>query len=338
MEKCLPFEIPFITSYPKYAYRLAALMAFDNYIPYLYSNFIQLTFEGKKELDFYTPIPELTPFLISVRIPKQTLGNLNINLIDFILDMINQDCYMVAYLNEFHIPDSPVYQKYDFPHSIFIYGYNKTKQVFNTAGFFNNFKFQTSQASFDQIIQAFDYNISPGDYWEYYNFIKIKTDAIYQFNIQCILELLEDYLSSNNTSEKNKIYATPTTDNSYGLSIYGRLKEYTITQASQKLKLRQHSFHLLWEHKICMHKRVLYLMEHGILPKKYDTTQFKIISNQALIIRNLMIKYNINMNSSVIDKIIEGLDKLFEVEKEVLTQLVNEIKHSTDHTQTITPT
>ncbi|WP_218619006.1 hypothetical protein, partial [Paenibacillus sp. P32E] len=114
-----------------------------------------------------------------------------------------------------------------------------------------------------------------------------------------------------------------TNDHIYGLAVYSSLDLFLEKVESLQNNIDIRLFHLIWEHKRNMNFRVEFLINN----KNYDFDKILLdklnkIENDALIIRNLVLKYNNTNNKSIITNIRERLKLLVYEEAEVYNELL----------------
>lgn len=131
----LPVSYPIVSTYPKHAIPFSILSQNQDFLPWFYSNYIQIkcskTFMKNypsDAFDFFTIYPEFyeNPSLQSERLSNTTILNLQSDIIKFIIDCIDMGYYLYTHVNEYYLPNTHAFKKFNNPHAILIYGYNKT--------------------------------------------------------------------------------------------------------------------------------------------------------------------------------------------------------------------
>ncbi|MCY9530256.1 hypothetical protein M5X04_13105 [Paenibacillus alvei] len=339
MNKILPFHYPTVTTYPNHAFILSGCTAYEQFSSFFYSGYIQL--QSKNEvtkdpdsnnllIDFYTTDIEYdhTPFIKIQRLPKMTIDKLNINIIDFIIESIEQDYYFFAFVNEQYIPGSPAYQKYYWRHMILIYGFDQDKQIFNTAGFFGGNKYSVSTASFEQVEQAYyshDSSCIDGkDFMNHLLFYSFNKHGKYDFDIHSVHEQLQDYYYSRNTSKRHRAFRNPL-KGKYGLQIYDDFKIH-LDNVINGGRFKRHSFQLLWEHKRTMLERINYMVGHNYLTNsEQNYNNYSVLEKKTNILRMMMIKSLFNKDHYDIEKMIYIVDEIKDYERSALETLIESI-------------
>jgi len=341
LNKELPFKYPVITSYPKHAQLLAGLLNYPEVDAWFYSNYIQLFagkgFENEGDFfggwfDFYTTHHLFfeVPIITKQRILRSILEHSSRNILDFVYEMINQEFYVWLYVDKYFIPNSTAFGKHFHPHSILIYGYKKEERLFKIAGFFNHNGFRELTVKEDDLKKAFFSrdlidHFEKENYLEYVFLYKFNEKGKYSLDINCIRGLLSDYYHSQNTSEKFGMVRNPA-EGTYGLNIYKRLQEFVkIGIEDRPLDVRP--FHVLYDHKKCMNLRINYLHNLGYISKIDELSNLYLrVEQQALILRNHVLKYNCSTNNSILlNKINTMIDRISDLECNALEIFLSEI-------------
>jgi hypothetical protein len=335
LNKVLPFNYPAITSYPEHAFFHSGLSHHKDFETYLYSNYIQLSVQWNRRINFdYVDLMDTrTPLMEIQRLPKRNLENFGIGIINFIVTSIDNGYYYYAYVNEYHIPGSPAYQKYSFSHMILVYGYDLEGKTLNIAGFLENRKFMASKVSFLEFEKAYQELDDTGSfsYMKILDFYTINENGKYGFDVKWVIEQLKDYFYSKNTSERYRAIRNPI-QTYYGLEVFTFLKKCLYEASENDYKLHRESYHVLLDHKKCMHDRVRYLFANQYINDESICDRYADLVNDTMILRNLMLKYNIKKDKSLIEKIANKIDSIVMNERDVLEQLISALENgvSTD--------
>lgn len=91
-----------------------------------------------------------------------------------------------------------------------------------------------------------------------------KKSITYELNMHLIKGLLQDYLYSHNSSNRNMMNSNPLSDtNDYGISIYNGFSEHLKGIQHNTTKKDIKIPHLIYEHKECMMLRLKYLTKQN---------------------------------------------------------------------------
>lgn len=129
--KQLPFKTPPIIGYQSYAFPLGIAANHNNYLPWFYSNYIQLkcasNFFQRRDLwfDFLDGnVYGRIPFLEYDCYVKDDFSNSYGDLVDFIIESVNKNSYIYTVVDLFYIPNTFGYQQSHFTHDTLVLGYN----------------------------------------------------------------------------------------------------------------------------------------------------------------------------------------------------------------------
>lgn len=335
-KKILPLGNADINVYPIYSNAVSVLNLHSEVNEWLLCNFIQLASNGRALL-FYDFNYKTCPYLKIQRIAREYLSKRNIDILDFIIQNISFGCYVYLLIRRsdimaYNYESTEERQRDDFAHDIFVYGYDSEKRIFYVCDNFKNGKYSREVCTFEEFRTAFE-NVSPKyegrlgfmgnvELWQYYD--KCKQS----FNLDRVQDSFQDYLNSNATAGWSTMdctrdkYAAPRFK--FGLECYDYLKNRVINTRPEDVYIQD--FHLLWEHKKHIRKICLYLLEQEFI---WDTGLIEVLDGlckEALIIRNLMVKYMVSGKKQLQISVITKLERLEQSEKCVLERVLQNIK------------
>jgi len=239
MKKILPIVDPPIKGYPDFAYMLSVILNYQEGYEWLYCNYIQLIYDEvdlKNSIRFYTPDYNGTTWrplnttLCYQLLERNTILDLNINVVDYITYAIDNGFYAMMFVDEFYIPNRWAYKKMPYHHVLFIYGYDKENEMFYTAGYDARMTYTTDLLSFENFVEGFK-NDKESIFFEN-NCIRLMKHDIarykYKFSPSVVVEQLEEFLYSKDSSLK---YGTDFTKqrNVFGIKTYDALIRYLKT-------------------------------------------------------------------------------------------------------------
>ncbi|MEN6316086.1 MAG: hypothetical protein ABFD25_17785 [Clostridiaceae bacterium] len=355
--KQLPFKTPPIIGYQSYAFPLGIAANYNNYLPWLYSNYIQLkcasNFLERRDLWFdfldgnvYGGIP----FLEYDCYVKDDFSCSYDDLVDFIIESINRNSYIYTFVDLFYIPNTFGYQQSHFTHDILVLGYNLSENTLMIGHFDIKGSFSIFNISMIDFHRAF---MSLECEQKFVILLKMKDENfICNLDIDHIKEMLTDYLLSNepssrlgmdfifqNTYHSNEAFINMSTyydevitkmkpDRIYGLKVYDYLTQYIdCFSGNKELDFDIRPIHILWEHKKCMIMRLQYMYSNGYFTNKANSffEIYRQIEQKALALRNTSIKYNITKNSQLLNRLKSSLEEIRIQEYDVIPSLINEI-------------
>lgn len=324
---------PPVISYLHHAYPLTAAQTHEDFFAWFYSNYIQLEYDVNcSRLNFFTNVvcgnSIYIPILDYRILDLEFLSVSHIDTISFIVDSINMGYYVTTYLDEYYIPERFSYKKFHFRHDIMIFGYDLDKRIFKIIGFNDKQQYTTSCLSFSEFEDSYANSI---DKRNDVILFKAKDSSSYEpsfsFDIVNVINLLEDYYFSRDTSERLRIYNNPKKDFIYGMSVYNELKKYykAIIEKDDK-ELNIIHLHLLWEHKKCMVSRIKYLISNSYISNNDILDEYISLENSALSLRNILIKYFVIKDKKYLERIIAGLGKMQSTEEGLISSLIEQLK------------
>lgn len=338
MKKILKITPPPITGYPDYAYPLSIVLNEPDNQAWLFCNFIQLYYTSEDTDNsinyYYTDINNRmwdarNPLLDYQTIHKDTLRNFNIDIIEFFIKMIDIGYYCYTYFDEYYMSCSPAYKQVHFPHVSFIYGYDLENKKFYIAGYDKTYKYNYNEVCFDIIKEAYD--LCERDYYDDKNTIYLMIYSYkstkYKFDINVVLEQLNEYLYSVNTSKRYNLCFNPRPNLTFGInSVEGLMNKIDKMIEGQNINFSYKPYYILLEHKKLMKLRIDYLIEQGYLDSEcLSKKMFIEIESKYLLIQNLAVKYSITRTTDLLRKVKDLLANSIQLEKEGFTKLIREI-------------
>ena len=324
-EKHLPVAESPIRCLQYLSYPLNILANDNDYLPWFYSNYIQLAWNRDLSslLTFYYfgDVPDWRNILwIDYQsFHKNIFALNNIDISSFIVNSINEGWYFYTSYDEFYIPDTLVYNTQHFIHDFLIYGYNLEDQTYSILGYTRDMVMRKRKIGFGDFRKAFLAGIN--DYRVI--LMKKRKNFYYNFDIRNVYAMLSEYLYAKDTSMNYSAYRNPDPDKVYGMEIYKYLKMYFEKPDSFDMR----PLHLFYEHKKCMTQRIKYMNANGFLIHcEYLNDIFIKIEAKCLILRNIQLKYIVTKNKRNIEKILHELHEIETAERNGIEIALEEIK------------
>lgn len=348
MEKKLPITYPPITTYLSHGYNLSALMNYEEFLPWFYSNYIQLkclkelTQELDCDLNFYFPdgldYLQRIPFVKTQFIFKDIMSYWRCNVSDFFKNIINEGYYICTFVDEYYIPSKILFQKKHNSHRIFIYGFDDELEIFNICGWDINQVFNINEiVKYKDLSAAFGSDHNTDILLSRRGTLCFKLDNNYfkshqyNFDIKYVYRILNEYLLSYNTSENFCMYYNRLDPAKYslGMNVYNDFNNYLKKLADNQAKASRIAAHAIWEHKKCMLMRISYLKKMKYISENsmYENSYLE-IERKASICRNLMLKYQLTSDSSIIFSMMNLIRNIENEERYLLEQLIEDIKYT----------
>jgi hypothetical protein len=333
----LPVEQPIITSWANQSHVFSIAQRHPDYKPWIYSGYIQteliLGLSGRDTVlnysHFSTP-QEDCPWIETTRTTVQQIQESGRDLVSFFKENLQQGHYIYQFVDTYYISAYPFYQLRHERHDPMIIGFDDEQEIFYMADFHKNADganrygiFEVSYAELtDSILHVTeDLNILEG-----IEFFRYRTDVSVPFDTEEVKQALSDYLDSTYTPQREPTWlSTPVL--AYGIACYDYLIRHIEDIKTDSGSRDFRFFHVMNDHKLLMHQRLQYMHEIGLiraeLPQAYEE-----ILNDAAITRTLLLKFGLNGNIRLLDRIILLLRKIAETEKNILGGVLEELKTS----------
>ncbi|WP_151732807.1 hypothetical protein [Paenibacillus tengchongensis] len=314
-----------------HAYPLSVLLKYDHAIPWFYNNYIQIRALSKDCVNFNKHGPsfhfidhplDTHPLLNTRKIRKEDLAQLNVNIIEYIIECIENEFYVYTHIDEYFIASSSRYENQHYIHDILINGYDLAEEKLFVSGYTSEKKFMEYSIRFQQFIEAYEHN------HQYYKneVISLKYNSkSYKFDLNRVCDLLREYIYSDDESEEidisNSLYFVR------GMKVYDSVLFYLNELIEGKTGFDIRPFHLFWEHKKCMFNRFSYMRSNKfiIIPEEV-LESYSYIIKVSLLIRNKMLKYDITNDKNIILKVIEHFNEIIPIENKCLIHVLSTLE------------
>ncbi len=193
------------------------------------------------------------------------------NIVEYIIEAINLESYILVSLDWYYIPMSEVYHKKHIMHEVLIYRYDDIKKILYIADFLNNYRYDQYKCNYDDIINAYSNyvstSISANIMKDIYT-IQVNNNITHTFDIRFYKVLLCDYINSCNSNlHFYPINSKDFIDDDsfvYGISIYNELIKYLNACHDNSVELSMRTFHILYEHKKNFLESLKYIINLGL--------------------------------------------------------------------------
>lgn len=321
--KIMPLKYPYITHKPTIAYLLSILGTNPQTEGWVISNYANFYINKTGKADFWGKdnLFNNCPWIFHDSISRELLISNSIDIIDFCKSNLKLNYYLYFMINEKYIK---VYNnQQNFTHNILIYGLDDKNKKVHIADFFVDGKYSFTTCSYDELIKSFnDSFLDNTGYYEAIRTIKLK-DILFVLEPNSIKKSIEEYISSENLFLKyNKVpfeeslelnknnqyiyFSNNYLENNYffGLEFYKQL--YLLFKEEKYRDVR--AFHLIYDKMVLMNIRLGYLKAHNLI-SSYEKLSILSKENvsEALMLRNMLIKSNINGSSNLNNRILDKL-------------------------------
>ncbi|WP_223068400.1 hypothetical protein [Paenibacillus caui] len=345
VEKILPVKYPDLTCYPYYANALSIISASEaDYTPWMLSNFIQLSCHFEPDtlkVDFFQPwiswVPYCCPLIDVQIINKDVIHNLyNFNIISFVEQTISSGYYIQMKVNhKFLSVSKSSYKQSDYAHELLIYGFNRVQETFEVADNFDG-KYEFKRCSYKEFEEAYNHlALFNTDYYEKVLLLRPITETNFSFDLLRVTDSLKDYLAGRDTRIRDDQSQTWAGGLTLGIKIYEEIPKYLLMLLEGTAKNDIRLFHVLWEQKKLMAVRIKYMEGRGIINKKSIYEEYLELEKKCLIIRNLILKYDINHDQQIIHRVMREVEEFPKIESALLSELLDQIYHNTVRSESI---
>ncbi|MBY9080746.1 hypothetical protein KIH86_13595 [Paenibacillus sp. HN-1] len=337
--KILEITDPPIKAYPDYAYPLSITLNSPHAWDHFYCNYIQLYFD---ETDLRNPVRYYYvdvnrniwntrhPLIHYQTIHRDTLARLNKDIIECACAALDLDRYVMAFVNEYYIKDRWAYQQMEYPHAIFIYGYDRDKSLFYTAAYDKNLHYTYGECSFDELREAYNHN--PLHLYDDNNYIYLmkynSTSKRYELDLNAMIQQLKEFLNSSPTTERYNEFFNSQEKLYFGMDIYEPLimHLYAIHQNNWDWNIVK-PVYLLWEHKKLMVDRIQYLIQKNILPDHVAYLElFRKLVDEYSVLQILFLKYKKTRDKGQLEKIIGKIKDAVSIEHAAISWLIDDLE------------
>lgn len=262
--------------------------------------------------------------------PRQFINKHYTNFSDFLFEMIEKKYYVFTMVKEVFRLDRQI------NHPCYFVGYDKIEGIFYAVDNFEYGKYKMKEVSIEDVNLSFD--LYEEDNWDASIFLYEIIEYKYEDSVQFMCDQIQDYLDSGDgmcylnrffCPDKKYIHQLDSGEVYLGVESY-KLLYRELTDARKKKFIDVRSFSFLADHKKLMLLRNNYLVKQ--LSFKFENFYDGMINDiykEACIILNLVIKYNLVKNESIIDDIINRLDNMLQEDikylKYIHTKMIEQI-------------
>ncbi len=334
-----------ITTYLHRSLPLCVILAYEKYLPWYYSNFIQIfSFTDKKgctELNYLESRDCCSEIVEMICLGYHLLKGVQ-NIIDFIIEKINMGYYIIINVDEYYLSNKWYYQVEYYVHSSLIYGYDNKKELLKAIGFNKEASFTEITFDYTQFIEAYENgkihykNSAPWCEWSALQLIKPKAFEVpYPFCNDRFLKELKNYLFS--ICDNVKLYSFEYYEDQveFGFQVYDVVIKHLENFLQGHFTIDYRAIHLLSEHKKCLYDRLKYVISQNNLSGEIITLakQYLKVVNQFNVVRLKSLKSFGNPNISIltltqkntIKDIIQMIKELKNTEFDILLRIYQQL-------------
>lgn len=339
LKKKLNLISPPVRGDSDYAYQLSVILNHPKAIEWVYCNYIHLYFNEDDPVNpirfFYMDLTNRhdrlwdtkNPFLDYQIVHKDMLRAFNINIVDFLTEMLKLENYVYLYLNEEKI-NSRVHTGSLRLHVNMFYGVDCEKKIFNIVGYDANGFYNKNEVSFSEVEKAFE-----EEYRHFYNdknmiyiFQLNKNEIEYNLDIYAVITQLKEFLNSLDPTRRFSEYVNVNKDLTFGLDVYKKYIVYLNNEQNKKAKPNIKPMYNLWEHKKLMNERLKYFVNKNLITRTNRGIQeYKELEKEFRIMVNILIRIKIKGKYADYNKVINMLENSISVERNAIKAILREL-------------
>lgn len=336
-----------ITTYLHRSLPLCVILAYEKYLPWYYSDFIQV-FSHTNEMGFvelnYLEPRDCYGEIVDLVCLGYHLLSIKENIIDFIIENINLGYYLIINVDEYYLPVKHAYKTEHYVHSSLIYGYDNQKQQLKAIGFDNEYIFTNIIFDYNQFSEAYENakiyykDSAPWCGWSAVQLIKPKNIQVeYPFIIERFLNELKSYLFSIGDNARLYSFEYLGSQADFGFQVYDVIIRNLENLLKGKFTLDYRAIHLISEHKKCMYDRLEYVITRNKLSGKIvelleaytevvDLSTDIRLKSLALYYANLDISTLSSDQECMINNVIQMIKDLKDMEYYVLINIYQQLE------------
>lgn len=327
-----------LSGYLEEAYPLTIALSNECSYEWIYSNYIQLLFQNP---DCFSNQPvkffKLSfingeiwnaecPLLCYDKINRNMLLNMNVDVIQFICEAINQNYYVKINLDEYYLPYRKVYHKTHFVHESLFYGFDdELKELYGLSYVTDEkgYHFKEFTVNMEDVRNAYQIESVLGVQQEKIVMISCNRERFYEFDLDVVKKGIYEYINSVPTDIRYSEVNNPAINVSFGLSIYEKLYEY-LQQDRQKTVIPLHIIH---EHKQLMLDRIMYMIDNQYIDYNQELIeQYKVIIDKTYMCKMLFLKYIYTKSDSINKKLLDCLIEIRDMDEKLMNSLYDYIQ------------
>lgn len=333
----LQVEVPPLTAWQWQASVLSILWGHQQTHNWIYSNYILPSCtgddwsEGKRLFVDFIPHPffDNCPWLKCRIIDRSWIKEKWGNTRDFLCECIKEGYYIFTLADQ---KDIRGLQNRYF-HELFIFGYDLESNHTYIADFINE-KFRFAKADLDVTCKAIESVSEADDYWDDFRggvyLFKLVDNMGYDFHPDIVKQSLFLFLNpqfilspkdlKSTRYKVNKIY--------YGVDVYDCFIKHIEKSMQLRIRWDQRAFHNLYDHKVLMSKRILFMMKNEYISnsKEYINVS-EWIERRVQALCNLCIKMNLtgSWEEQKCKHMIDSLNATRKAEVDLYKSIISEL-------------
>jgi len=352
MKIILPLNQSIVTTIPSHANFLSIALTSEKGVDWLCNYYVNIYVKFNEQawiesckanfIDWGTLDRNYTNIVKSYFLPRYMIDNL----FDFLVKALSNNYYINLRLDEYYLPCCSFYQKQHSYHNTLITGIDLETNVILLSDFYSYKIYQTYEVNFDNVYNAYE-NVSDDlipkspDYQFFRTEVQLLTlnDSYYKFSLNHLVQLLIDYKESKDSTGRffNSSYIFESFDKKITTTyIYGLNAINEIARLFCEKKLGIQNLHLLYDRYKAMVFRIKYLQNKFKVDLSLELIDYQRLEHDALIMRNLCLKYLVKGDVFTATKIRDGYNKISKNEQGILAKFIDKLQMFNDLHKEIT--
>ncbi|MCI8371710.1 MAG: hypothetical protein HFI75_04810 [Lachnospiraceae bacterium] len=256
------------------------------------------------------------------QIPLSIVDISSKQVVDYFINLIEQNYYINLGVDEFYIPGRNDYQKRHHMHVNFLYGFDRTRKVFQLIGFDQFLKY--SEIDFDSFYYAIQREVREGTKINLYQYSS-RSDPE-EFHLEAVCYMLKAYLHGYNSfavSSTEIIVEDRNKPILYGLQIHKKIcsdREH-MSRFLRDIRI----IYQIYEHSLIMKEMLIFMNHIHILPDGiYEGCMklFDAVIQLSSVIKNVVLKNKVSPIENIEIKIKGLLTDLKQKEETAISYLL----------------
>lgn len=305
----------------------------QTYTPWIYSKYINCYYDPTADGRFNHCMPSGRYFesekVFYIQKFKFDKSIYSLDFFDFIRwaeQLLGNSWYIIGYFDEYYIPVKESYRVRHFRHTMMIYGYDDQERIFFAIGYTKDRKYKPHTLTYDEYLNAIKWYVdNNSEEHKSFDIDKVEFEAIkinpkykFIFDLKEVYISIRDYINSVNTknrTQKNLIY---------GIDCENEFKNYIIISGYDDQYLDERYSRFFMELKEVMVRRLEFLAHEKVISPEL-VELYSEISNMQRLVHLLFLKFNLTCKTDLLDHIVDKINVIIRLEREILPKIQSEI-------------
>jgi len=278
---------------------------------------------------------EACPYLNIFELPNELMLSYDSSFVSIFKRLLDRSMYIYAHTDASKIKAFGINEE-DSDHPILLFGYDDTLEIFHFADFVKNDTYSFTTCSYEEIELAFKNSMTTFlPMVKSVAAVQFTESASYIFDFNNIRDAIHDYVyPDSKQATRFTQYAASfykplnwKVTSIIGSDAYGFLSDFAKLYIELKSRgvnyIDVRPYHAFCDHKAMMQERLEYFLKKGFISheKSVLVEQYREVVGNLLVIRNMILKYNIKQRESAVSTLDALLSKTKEMEISCLKQI-----------------